>query len=270
MFHRPYSWGGPKKETAASSYFSDFLANEHAHTHLGNLFMYADERYDFEGRKANAIVYVGDGLHRLVTLVLGALVVREALQKICLHSHPRAAGEANELIAEFEETFRVMVGCRLEVRVRSGAAPVRLLEFVRNQVEALASIEVERSAVQEQYQRQVELIRAASARGRRRAVTNCQNADRDANLAPLKTMFNGLKEVPLWRAYQSLRVALFGEDDPDFIKCLGRCAVFLERLESYTLAMTCLVPRRRGVGMVDVEKEAFPMFAHMNGLSCCP
>lgn len=269
QFHRPYSWGGPKMEAAASSYFTDFLANKHAHTHLGSLFMYAGERYDFEG-KADAIVYVGDGLHRLATVVLGALVVREALQKICLHSHPWAAGEANELIAEYEETFRVMEGCHLEVRVRSGAAPVRLLEFVRNQVEALASIEVERNAVQEQYREQVKLIRATTAGDQRRAATNSQTTARNAKLTLLKSSAKDLTDVPIWAAYESLRTAVFGDDDPDFIRCLGRCEVFLDRLESYTLAMTCLVPRRRGVCMADVEKEAFPMFAHMNGVACCP
>lgn len=271
MFHRPYSWGAPKKETAASSYFTDFLANERAHTHLGNLFMYADERYDFEGGKANAIVYVGDGLHRLVTLVLGALVVREALQKICLHSNHWAADKAKHLVAAHDEFFQLVKRCSLEARVRSGARPVRVVEFIQGQAEALATDAAEHNAVHEQYREQVKLIRATTAGDQRRAATNSQTTARNANLTLLKSSAKDLTDVPIWAAYESLRTAVFGDDDPDFNKCLGRCEVFLDRLESFTLAMTCLVPRRRGgVCMADVEKEAFPMFAHMNGLACCP
>ena len=269
MFHRPYSWGGPKKETAASSYFNDFLANEHAHTHLGNLFVFADERYDFEG-KADAIVYVGDGLHRLVTLVLGALVVREALQRIRLHSNHRAADRAKHLIAAHDEFFQLLRRCSLEARVRSGAGPVRVVEFIQARAKALATNAAEYSSVHEQYREQVNVIRATTAGGQRRAATNSQTAARDAKLTLLTSSAEELTDVPMWSAYESLRTALSGDDDPDFIECLGRCAVFLERLENYTLAMTCLVPRRRGVRMADVEKEAFPMFAHMNGLACYP
>lgn len=266
LFQRCYSWGGPDKEHAASGYFMEFLSNRNANDFFGHLFVYAEERYQFE-TDTRAEAFLGDGQHRLCTIVLGGLVIYEALQAITAHSHRGAAEQAERLLEEYADDFDILTTSQLEIRVAPGEAPLKLVDVIAQQKRRLAELTAQRERVTEQYHAQLSDIRTSLASGERRVAKNSQTLDRNRKYAQIDQEIKQLQSLYVWRAYRSIEQVLKEESaGADFFDCLARCRVFFERLEAYSLSMVCLGPKRKGGVTLEVlEAQAFEMFAQLNG-----
>jgi hypothetical protein len=223
--HRSYCTAESWSPTATCHYFLEVLASPEPHTHLGNIVLYSIDPTAFE-QGSGADVYVADGLHRLVAVVLGSMAVREMLGRIAEGPYPGLVKRAKILLSRDSETLDAIERCHLEVSPSQGAAPVPLVEFIK-QTAATAS---------------AASFRPSNSGGE--GSTSCRNPE-------------NAKDAVVWKTYESLKQALSmagpSGSDPDLLKCFA----FLERLKEFTLAITCLVPSDGRFEFEAVQEEAF-------------
>lgn len=268
MFKRHYSWGAPEKKFAARSYFLEFLTNRNANDFFGHIVVYSATRHDFE-KDDNANVYLVEGQHRLVTVVLGALAVHEALKHVAQHVHRGVAERAAAMLSEHHELFTTLTGSNMEVKLFPGEAPVRLTGFIQGQRSKLSELKRKWEQIEADYRASLQEIRSNVEIGDRRLAKKSMTLARNQQLERVGQKEKELESICAWRSYQLLKETLFNPDDPDFYECLSRCEAFLDRMEGYCIQMTCLVPRRNGgtsLGML--ESEAFNIFAQLNVHAC--
>jgi len=225
FLHRSNCTSESWNPTTTCHYFLEVLASPEPHTHLGNVVLYSIDPTAFE-QGSGADMYVADGLHRLVAVVLGSMAVREMLGRIAAGPYPGQVKRAKILLSRDGEALDTIERCHLEVSPSQGAAPVPLVEFIK-QTAATAS---------------AASFRSSNSDGE--VAASCRNPE-------------NAKDAIVWRTYESLKQALSmggpSGSDPDLVKCF----IFLERLQAFTMAITCLLPCAERSDFEAVQEDAF-------------
>ena len=268
LFQRPYSWGAPKKDFAARNYFLEFLANREANSVFGLVILYAATRYDFEhGTSIEA--YIADGQHRLVTVVMGALAVQEALKRVAQDSHCEISKRAVDLLSRHHQLLATLTSSRIEVMLSPGAVPVRLTDFLNEQIHQLATLKLEKRQIEVAYRESLQEIRSTLEAGVCRDAKNTKKLDRHQELEGVGQKVKVMEGIYAWRSYLLLRDVLASPDDQGLYACLSLCEAFLDRIGGYCIPMACLVPRHNwGASVGLLESEAFQCFVNANGHRC--
>lgn len=266
LFQRYYSWGGADKETAASVYFTRFLANPRASKMLGNILIYSAKRAEFQS-DTRAEVYLADGQHRLGTIVLAAVAVQEVLECVTRHTHRGAAKSAHNHLEQHSRALDVLSRSQLQVRLSPGEEPVRLVEFLKENGRKLDELLLQREQIAQDYQQHLTHIRATLGRGDLRTAKTSATQDRNQKYNVLDQEIKRRQNICAWRAFESIRQALRKPDDEDFFDCIDTCRVFLERIKKYEITMNCLVPvKDYAVPLEVLEEVAFEEFANLNNM----
>lgn len=264
LFQRPYSWGGPEKENAAKSYFSEYLADPHAVNFFGFIILYSPTRHDFKN-DTNVEVHIADGQHRLVTVVLAAMAVQDALDRLMQTKDAGAVRQASELLSRNQKLLSALTNSNIEVKLAPGAQPIRLKDFIKEQTAQLEHLKLERAQIQLAYQESRREISRDLGTGKRREAGKKKTLDRNHKLKRVGQLEKDLEGIFAWRSYQLLKGVLDNPGDPGFHECLGYCREFLKRLNEYYVHVTCLVSRHNGgESLGALESEAFMLFIQSN------
>jgi hypothetical protein len=260
VFQRHFGWGEGSKERAGLDYLKQFLLNRHASDYFGQISLFSLKRWDYDNDE-NIEVWVGDGQHRTVTVVLVALALVQHLRQIEANTNiaPFRREEVQDLLGS--EVLSVLAASKLEVLTESFGHATRVVPFIQAQL-ALRSGHVAAIAeVTNRYlEKRGELRRNKTAPGRseaRKAATQEKNRE----VARLEQAMDNIDKIGVFRTYQLID-AYFADLKDDVVVAARS---FVERIREMRTSLVCLEPKPGyPVNLATLETESFSNFSNIN------
>jgi hypothetical protein len=252
LFQRKYGWGGNGLEFSALDYATQFLVNPDANTYFGRLFVYSAEPFDFRVG-ADTTVFVGDGQHRLVTLVLFATAMSDRIEAILDTDLPDAARARLENYLQ-DDYLEILRTTSLRVVLDDAGETPKVHDHLRDckkRHQQLTSRIAELRAKPEKAGERLD----ADARKERQAA-------RQAELSALTAQLRELQQDCVFASYLALLDLIPAENSSEFTHV---AMPFFTRMKDFSANLVHLFSKH-GLPTPDdaLEGEAYNLFHQLN------
>lgn len=252
LFQRHYGWGNSGPMSKAVEYVQQFVANSDANTYFGGLFVYSAASVDFKMGAAGP-VFIGDGQHRLVTLVLFAQAMADRLDELL-------ATETSDTEREVLENYyynpylEVLLNTSLRVVLNDAGETPRVHDHLR-----------EHKKRYRQLTTRIAELRATPETAAARLTPEAKKerqAARTAELNALTEQLGVLKKDCIFAAYLALLDYLPASNGSQFANIAWP---FFNRMPDFSANLVHLYSKDGVLGSDDVlEGEAYNLYHKIN------
>lgn len=262
VYQRAYSWGALDKATerSATAFLDEFLLNSRAADCLGALTVHTTQHCGPLSPLCadNADVYIDDGQHRVVTLVMLSLAVTELLPEAARPEVRAGLTRRNDaMLADllrvrlFDSLASLSVECRARPADQEAVDIAGFLAKSKHEhalaAETLADVVEQRKALKHQ---------RGEASAKRAALSKREHS--------LLEEIQALHEIPAYNAYLQLRAALKGDDWGDFIGLVSQLHERMRRL-NFGLFVHQPAVSDQALPLSELAASAYSYFYAQNG-----
>lgn len=262
VYQRAYSWGalGKATERSATVFLDEFLLNSRAADCLGALTVHTTQHCGPLSPLCadNADVYIDDGQHRVVTLVMLSLAVTELLPEAARPEVRAGLTRRNDvMLADLLRVrlFDSLASLSVECRIRpADQEAVDVAEFLTKskQEHALAAAAL------------ADVVEQRKALKHQRGEASAKRALLFKKEDLLHEEIRALQETPVYSAYLQLRAALKGDDWGDFIGLVSQLHERMRRL-NFGLFVHQPAVSDQALSLSELAASAYSYFYAQNG-----
>lgn len=260
-FQRHYGWGEKGALEKGVEYLANFLLNKERHPIFGSVYIYSDQRYNYD-IDDGIRVWVSDGQHRLVTVVLSAKAILRRLKEIAKSPDLDAdEREALDYLLSAPELVAVAQS-RLEVLLDEFGRTAQVVKFIDETLHGIAHQSTRRTEIQERYKTKREALAQIEARAERTLEKRAIKKEEMAELTRLDEEIAEFEKIGAFSTFRRIEEFLAEKKDAKVIQLAER---FVERIAGMLMSMPVVHPaENHNVPLPVLEAESFAMFADIN------
>jgi len=276
IFQRRYSWGIEKQEDKAQEYFREFLSNRGSNNFYGIVFIHTKQRYNYSTDEAIS-VYLSDGQHRLVTVILSALCIKDVLSQVVATDQ-----EDMDLIEEVinSNIIKLSTQSNVEAVIDENLNSKLVIKFIEESLFNISKLETDILQIENDIKLKKQLLKQDKSLTSDQRETKKSELERDRRnqIKSVKQKVNLLINHPIIVSYNKIKDYLMvnttkvndvEKREPRKIHSILKISEnFVDRVEKLSACVITLHPEQgKVVHDWEIENEAFYMFRQMNGLS---